>query len=118
MTVKYVVREGYEKGKGRYLGPGPINWVSCSGVAVRYTSVSEAAYDANVVSGRVVPVTTRKVPRKVRVTKEQLEKAIHAQRKAMGLTDPWTELGQDTKDAWFEEVGAGFTALGFEVEEP
>lgn len=113
MTVKYVVREGHEKGKGRYVGPGEgADWKMSKDEAYLFTTVMAAAEYASAHGGRVVPVTVRKVPRKVRVTKEQLEVACKTHFEEGG--GMWVDAV--LRPTWRCRMRAAITALGFEVE--
>jgi hypothetical protein len=121
MSIKYVVREGLEKDKGRYLIAEGV-WSSDREEAFRYydgefcgCDLSLAVKRARECRGRVIPVTVRKVPRKVRVTRRQLELAAKAHYET-GIGALLWESADTPRAHWLACQRAALTALGFEVE--
>lgn len=108
MTIKYVVREGYERGKGRYLGMND-GWTDrCAAYEFHHKPAAED--DAKTYGGRVI----RLVPRKPRVTRERVEAAAVVVAKNSGLA--WSGLSDFSKSSWRAAVVYVLQLAGVEVE--
>lgn len=111
--ARYVVREGTERGKGRYMGPSAddADWQESrdqADVLSEYRRQMYAKEYAEMYGGRIVKLVPKRRP--VRVTREQVG-AITAKFFGHG----WESF--NNKVSWLRDMHDALTSVGIEVDE-